>query len=87
MEEADWLVDFGPGAGELGGEVVAQGTPQQVMANPKSLTGAYLSGRDGDRGPEHAARRRARQKLVIEGAKENNLKNVTWRFRSGCSSR
>src|SRR5438874_4563305 len=45
MEEADWLVDFGPGAGELGGKVVAEGTPQQVMKDKESLTGAYLSGR------------------------------------------
>ena len=46
MEEADWIVDFGPGAGELGGTIVAQGTPAEVMANPRSLTGAYLSGRE-----------------------------------------
>src|SRR5471030_2034080 len=45
MREADHLVDFGPGAGELGGQVVAQGTPTEVMRNEASLTGAYLSGR------------------------------------------
>src|SRR6202165_959153 len=56
MQEADFLVDFGPGAGELGGEIVACGTPREVMKNEKSLTGGYLSGRRrievlGTRGP------------------------------------
>ncbi len=75
MEEADWLVDFGPGAGELGGAVVAAGTPKQVMANTKSSTGAFLSGREEIEVPE---RRRplGKQKIVIAGAQENNLKNV-----------
>ncbi len=45
MQEADWLVDFGPGAGELGGEIVASGAPREVMKNERSLTGAYLAGR------------------------------------------
>ena len=44
-ESADWLVDFGPGAGELGGEIVASGSPAEVHDSPRSLTGAYLSGR------------------------------------------
>ena len=75
MEEADWIIDFGPGAGELGGEVVAEGTPKQVMANPKSVTGAYLSGRSEIEVP--AQRRRAgKQKLSITGAVENNLKDL-----------
>ena len=56
MEEADWIVDFGPGAGELGGRIVAQGTPAEVMANPDSLTGAYLCGREAIDVPRHAAR-------------------------------
>ncbi len=75
MEESDWLVDFGPGAGELGGAVVAQGTPRQVMANKQSLTGAFLSGREEIVVPE---KRRApgKSKLTIKGAKENNLKNL-----------
>ncbi len=76
MEEADWLVDFGPGAGELGGAVVAEGTPQQVMANEKSLTGRYLSGRDEIEVPQER-RKPGKTKIVIEGAKANNLKNVT----------
>jgi excinuclease ABC subunit A len=75
MEESDWIVDFGPGAGELGGEVVAEGTPKQVMANTKSLTGAFLSGRSELEVP---ARRRppGKSKLRITGAKANNLKNL-----------
>ncbi|XXF75875.1 excinuclease ABC subunit UvrA [Myxococcaceae bacterium GXIMD 01537] len=76
MEEADWLVDFGPGAGELGGQVVAEGTPKQVMDNPKSVTGAYLSGRQEIAIPEQR-RAPGKAKLVIQGAKENNLQDVT----------
>ncbi|MET0405135.1 MAG: excinuclease ABC subunit UvrA [Cystobacter sp.] len=76
MEEADYLVDFGPGAGELGGQVVAAGTPSEVMDNEKSLTGAYLSGRKEIEVPE---KRRApgKSKVTIQGARENNLKDVT----------
>jgi excinuclease ABC subunit A len=76
MEEADWLVDFGPGAGAHGGEVVSQGTPAEVKADPASLTGAYLSGRREIALPE---RRRADDHgaITIAGARENNLKDVT----------
>jgi len=76
MEEADWIVDFGPGAGEHGGEIVAQGTPAEVKRNPTSLTGAYLSGR---REIELPARRRTGDHgaIAIVGARENNLKDVT----------
>jgi excinuclease ABC subunit A len=82
IEAADHLVDFGPGAGELGGRVVAQGTPAQVAANPDSLTGAYLSGRQQLPLPE---RRRApgKDRLTVRGAKENNLKDVTVSFPLG----
>ncbi|MEW6435227.1 MAG: excinuclease ABC subunit UvrA [Myxococcota bacterium] len=75
MEEADWIIDFGPGAGEVGGEVVAQGTPKQVMADEKSLTGGYLSGRLEIEVPS-ARRKPGKSKLTIKGAKENNLKNI-----------
>ncbi|KFE64587.1 excinuclease ABC subunit UvrA [Hyalangium minutum] len=75
MEEADWLVDFGPGAGELGGQVVSQGTPKQVMDDENSLTGAYLSGRKEIEIPEQR-RKPGKQKLVIQGARENNLKDL-----------
>lgn len=46
MMAADWLIDVGPGAGDLGGEIIASGTPKQVMKNKKSLTGQYLSGKE-----------------------------------------
>ncbi|MFT3841795.1 MAG: excinuclease ABC subunit UvrA [Myxococcaceae bacterium] len=75
MEEADYLIDFGPGAGELGGQIVSAGTPKQVMADTKSLTGAFLSGREEIEVPEKR-RPPGKQKLVIRGAKENNLKNL-----------
>jgi excinuclease ABC subunit A len=75
MEESDWLVDFGPGAGELGGQIVAEGTPREVMENRDSLTGAYLSGRLEIEVPSRR-RSRGKQKLVIEGARENNLKAI-----------
>ncbi len=75
MREADWLVDFGPGAGELGGRVVSQGTVREVTRDPNSLTGAYLSGREAIPVPE-ARRKPGAAKLVIEGAAENNLKDL-----------
>ena len=81
MEEADWLVDFGPGAGEHGGEIVAQGTPEEVKQNPASLTGAYLSGRREIAVPER--RRKARGTITIAGAGANNLKDVTVTFPLG----
>jgi len=75
MEEADWIVDFGPGAGELGGAVVAQGTPKQVMRDEQSVTGGYLSGRLEIAVPP-TRRPGLKTKITIRGAKENNLKNV-----------
>ncbi|AGC44314.1 excinuclease ABC subunit A [Myxococcus stipitatus DSM 14675] len=76
MEEADWLVDFGPGAGELGGQVVSQGTPKQVMADENSVTGGYLSGRLEIEIPEQRRAPNPKHQLVIQGAKENNLRDV-----------
>ena len=75
MEEADWLVDFGPGAGELGGEIVAEGTPAQVMKVERSITGAYLSGR---RRIEIPTRRRRGNglRISLHGASANNLKEI-----------
>ena len=76
MLSADYLIDIGPGAGIHGGTVVAAGTPQEVMENPASITGAYLSGKKKIPIPEK--RREGNGKwLTIVGAKENNLKNVT----------
>ncbi|HEY0827303.1 MAG TPA: excinuclease ABC subunit UvrA, partial [Bacilli bacterium] len=75
MMAADYIIDIGPGAGIHGGRVVAEGTPQEVMDNPNSLTGQYLSGKRFI--PIAAERRRTNGKwLEIKGAKENNLKNV-----------
>ncbi|VAW31915.1 Excinuclease ABC subunit A [hydrothermal vent metagenome] len=73
MRSADWLIDLGPGAGAQGGEVVAEGTPAQVEANEKSLTGAYLSGRQGIPIPKKR-RKGTGESLIIRGARENNLK-------------
>jgi len=72
--EADHVIDMGPGAGVHGGEVVAQGTPAQIMANPDSLTGRYLSGELTI--PVPVKRRKASRYLSITGATENNLKGV-----------
>ena len=74
MLAADCLVDIGPRAGKHGGEVVAVGTPQEIMDNPNSITGAYLSGKM--RIPVPAERRQPTGFLTIKGARENNLKNV-----------
>jgi excinuclease ABC subunit A len=73
--EADHLIDMGPGAGVHGGEVVAQGTPAEVMHNPASLTGRYLSGELSIAVPKK--RRTGTKQLRIVGASENNLKDVT----------
>jgi excinuclease ABC subunit A len=81
MEEADWLIDFGPGAGENGGEIVAAGTPAQVKAHPASLTGAYLAGRREIAVP--ARRRKASGAITVVGAAANNLKDVTVAFPLG----
>jgi excinuclease ABC subunit A len=75
MREADWVVDMGPGAGVHGGEVVAEGTLDEVLEHPTSLTAAYL------RGDKHIEVPRARRKgngkwLVVRGAREHNLKNI-----------
>jgi len=73
--EADWVIDMGPGAGVHGGEVVAEGSPTEIMNNPASLTGRYLSGDLVIEVPK--VRRKGEKTLKIVGATENNLKNVT----------
>jgi excinuclease ABC subunit A len=79
---ADWIVDLGPGAGEHGGKVVAEGTVEQILKTPESLTGAYLSGRLKVPIPEK--RRNGNGKyLRIVGARENNLKNIDVRIPLG----
>lgn len=75
IREADWIVDLGPAAGEHGGRVIAEGTPKQILAHPKSLTGAYLSGRKKIEIPEQ--RREGNGKILrIIGARANNLKGL-----------
>jgi len=77
IQAADHVVDMGPGAGIHGGEIVAFGTPQEVMRNPASLTGQYLSGRKSIPMPARRHRADAAKKLRIAGARGNNLKHVT----------
>ena len=74
MREADYIVDIGPGAGEHGGKVVAEGTAEEIMANPNSITGAYLSGKKKIPVPE--VREKPSGWLKITGAEENNLKGI-----------
>ncbi|WP_134683549.1 excinuclease ABC subunit UvrA [Brevibacillus migulae] len=82
MMACDYIIDIGPGAGIHGGQVMAKGTPQEIMNDPNSLTGAYLSGRKFI--PVPLERRKPADKwITIEGAKENNLKNVTVKFPLG----
>lgn len=82
MREADYIVDIGPGAGEHGGEIVAAGTLEEIMANENSLTGKYLTGAKKVELPEE--RRKGNGNFItVKGAKENNLKNVTAKFPLG----
>jgi excinuclease ABC subunit A len=77
IRAADHVVDLGPGAGAHGGLVVAQGTPAQIEANPASLTGAYLSGRQSIALPKRRRSAQSDQWISIRGARGNNLKNIT----------
>ena len=81
MREADCIVDIGPMAGENGGKVVAVGTAEELMANPDSITGAYLSGKMKIPVPE--VRRKPQGYLTVKGASENNLKNINVKFPIG----
>lgn len=82
MEESDWIVDIGPGAGALGGEVIANGTYDDIINNENSITGQYLSGARKIPMPD---KRRKGNKLFLEvqGASENNLKNINVKFPLG----
>jgi excinuclease ABC subunit A len=82
IEKADFVIDLGPGAGRLGGELVAQGTPKQICANPASLTGQYMTGAKEIAVPE-MRRRPAGPSIVIRGATEHNLKKVDVEFPLG----
>ncbi|MCP5158071.1 MAG: excinuclease ABC subunit UvrA [Gammaproteobacteria bacterium] len=77
IRTADQVVDMGPGAGAHGGQVVAQGTPAEIMVHPQSLTGAYLGGRRKIALPERRVPPNAQKVLRIVGASGNNLKNLT----------
>lgn len=79
MKAADWIVDIGPGAGEHGGHIIAEGTPAQIMKNPKSITGDYLSGKKFILSPSKY-RKGSGRKLSIIGAEEHNLKNINIDF-------
>lgn len=81
MLAADYIVDIGPGAGEHGGQVVAVGNAQEIMKNPKSVTGAYLSGKI--RIPVPTERKKPTGYLKVVGAQENNLKNIDVKFPLG----
>ncbi|MEN9723984.1 MAG: hypothetical protein RJB38_1970 [Pseudomonadota bacterium] len=83
IERADFVADLGPGAGRLGGEIIAQGTPTEIRSNPQSLTGAYLSGKLRIDVP-HVRRPWTKERSIyIEGAHQNNLKAVNALFPLG----
>ncbi|WP_410770707.1 excinuclease ABC subunit UvrA [Fontibacillus sp. BL9] len=82
MLAADHIIDIGPGAGIHGGQVISQGTPQEVMDDPNSLTGQYLSGRKFIEVPAERRKPDGRW-LEVKGAKENNLKNINVKFPIG----
>ena len=82
MLASDFLVDVGPGAGDHGGEIIAAGTPEEVMKNENSITGRYLSGKEKIEVP--TTRREGTKKFIeIKGASENNLKNINVKFPLG----
>ena len=77
MEKSDWIIDFGPGAGEHGGQVTAEGTPDQIKSNPKSLTGLYLSNQKNINFSSHLPKNNNfKNRLLISNAEEHNLKNI-----------
>lgn len=82
MRASDYIIDIGPGAGIHGGQVVSAGTPEEVMADPNSITGQYLSGKMKIEVPSER-RKGNKKKLEVIGACENNLKNVDVQFPLG----
>jgi excinuclease ABC subunit A len=81
---ADYLLDFGPGAGDRGGEITASGTPKQVLKSRSSLTGQYLSGKKAIPIPANRRVARPEARLKVLGARHNNLKNINVTFPLGC---
>ncbi|TAK95511.1 excinuclease ABC subunit UvrA [Patescibacteria group bacterium] len=80
MRAADYLVDIGPGAGKHGGEIVAAGTPAEVMRSKKSLTAQYLRGERSIESPAVRRPTKNKQRVVVRGAREHNLKDITVEF-------
>ncbi|MBF6058946.1 excinuclease ABC subunit UvrA [Thiomicrorhabdus heinhorstiae] len=83
IRAADYVLDIGPGAGVHGGRIMAQGTPQQIMDNPQSLTGQYLKGTQSIEVPQNRLQPQGEKWLTIEGAHGNNLKDVTLNIPAG----
>ncbi len=83
IRHADYLLDIGPGAGIAGGHVVAAGTPDEVTKNEKSITGRYLSGQEKIDVPKKRRAMTSGRKIVVKGARENNLKNIDVSFPLG----
>ncbi|GAB2466962.1 excinuclease ABC subunit UvrA [Jatrophihabitans fulvus] len=84
IKTADWVVDIGPLAGEHGGRIVVSGTVDDLKSSEESVTGAYLSGRRAIEVPEMRRPRQRGRELVVEGAREHNLRNVDVAFPLGC---
>lgn len=82
MLAADEILDFGPGAGDHGGQIIAQGTPAQITKNKKSLTGQYLSGKKKVKvtSENSIQERESTKKIIVHGARQHNLKNITVEF-------
>ncbi|MEV6693015.1 excinuclease ABC subunit UvrA [Micromonospora sp. NPDC051196] len=83
IRTADWIVDIGPGAGEHGGQIVHSGSVPALLANPESITGAYLSGRREIPTPKGRRSQTPGRELVVHGAREHNLRNLTVSFPLG----
>ncbi|MGB9911089.1 MAG: excinuclease ABC subunit UvrA [Microgenomates group bacterium] len=81
INQADWIVEFGPGAGKNGGQIIAQGTPQEIKNNPSSLTGAYLSGKR--KVPILPKRNNFSNWISLKGCRTHNLKNIEIKFPLG----
>ena len=84
IRAADWVVDIGPRAGEHGGHIVVSGTVEELLANPESLTGAYLSGRESIPVPAVRRKRDKTREVAVKGASEHNLRGVDVAFPLGC---
>lgn len=83
MLASDYIIDIGPGAGSKGGQLIAAGTPEEIMKNKDSITGKYLSGELKIEVPTKRRKIRAGHELIVKGARENNLKNIDVKFPLG----